>query len=239
MTATAAAGPTVRALPTPFDPPSGPATVATPSCCCCCCCCLNALAAGVAFTTGAAAGVAATNRRPAVGPVLLALAALPVAVATVSGLSKLFLDLPGPVGVAAFVLVHVGVSALALRLAGAAWSRTWLVALLVPLAAAGLFAVEIFVALFTMFLVELLTPLTFIAALHLGRRAHQEPEATEVSPWPPYPPLPPAPYGTAPPAPAFPPTPPLPPSPETPELPWPSSDPPPAAGERRGEGGGG
>lgn len=48
-------GPTAfSALPTPFDPPSGVATVATPTCCCCCCCCLNSLAALGAYTATSA-----------------------------------------------------------------------------------------------------------------------------------------------------------------------------------------
>lgn len=235
-TAAAAAGPTLRALPTPFDPPSGPTTVATPSCCCCCCCCLNALAAGAGFTAGAAGGTAATHRRSGVVPILLGLAALPAGIAAASALNDLVGEIAAQVAVATVVLVYAAVSVVALRLAGAAWDRTLLVSLLVPLAAGGLFIVEVFAALFTVFIVELLAPVSFFFALQLGRKTHDETPPTAASPWPPYP-TPPSTAVAA--GPAVPPPPPPPPPDPEPELPWPAAEPPPADGPADPAGGAG
>jgi len=218
------ATPTLRALPTPFDPPSGPTTVATPSCCCCCCCCLNALAAGAGFTVGAAAGTADARRRSGLLPILLSLLAVPLAGGVGWALSEIGWNPPVEVGVGAMAVTYAAVTALALRLAGAEWPRALLVALLVPVVAGGIFLVEIFAALFTVFIVELLAPGTFFLALHLGRKAHDDRPPAAASPWPPYPSPPPdAPalaLGNHPVPPA------VPPPPAAPELPWPEAAPP-------------
>jgi hypothetical protein len=160
---------TVHPLPTAYDPPSGPATVSTPSCCCssCCCCCLNALAVGVGVTAGVTFQAARNNDRPAALPTLLAILAVPLvilaSVALVNGLGN-----AGGV-LAAVVLLYIALVAVALRSAGVPAGP----AVLYPLAFAGivlvLFMVELGMALVTALWIELLAPLSLVGGWALGR----------------------------------------------------------------------
>lgn len=159
---------TVRALPTPYDPPDAPVTVATPTCCCssCCCCCLNATAASVTVAAGAAYGAAAASDRPRFGPTLLGVLALPIAVAVGAFLAPLGSQSALAVG----FVVYVGLFAAAMSLGGAQTGQAVWVALGIAGLLAVLFVVEVPLAFVTGFLVELLAPLALWIGFKLGFR---------------------------------------------------------------------
>jgi streptolysin S family bacteriocin protoxin len=191
-----AAGPTVRALPTAYDPPAGPTTVATPSCCCCCCCCLNTVAAGVGLTVGLASGTAAEHRRPMIAPVLLTLFALPLAIVVATALTQLsdavatgVDDVLGTLVAISTVATYVAATVLAFRLAGAGWARSLLVSVVIPLAVLPLLWVEMIAAFLTAFIIELLAPGAFVGALLLGRNVAGSSGSSgpPPAPWPPEP----------------------------------------------------
>jgi len=238
------ARPTVRALPTPHDPPAGPVTVATPSCCCCCCCCLNSIGAAVGFSIGATTETARTHGRPSLVPTLLAVGAGPLAITVLVALravAELVLGEGGSDGLVGQVIgatgagAYVGSFAVAIRLAGGGWSRAIGVPVVSLLAVVPLVAIEVFAALFTSLLVELLVPAAVLLGIHAGRKAYEVPASSASSagsagpagPWPvpadawsppllPPPVLPPSP---APPAAAAPP----PEAPGLPQLPSPEA----------------
>lgn len=236
MTPAVQALPSVRALPTPYDPPTALVTVATPSCCCCCCCCLATLGAATGVGAGAAYELAKGQQRPPGLATTLAAVALPVAIVAFVALSAVFSGLQGVEGerdtltaIAAFVGfgLYLGMTGGGLRLAGASWGRAAAVPLAVAAATPVLFVVELPLALVTLFLVELLAPVTVFLGVKLGRVSQRVPgpppwpQATAV-PWGPPPPPPPPVHPGAPPEDAGLPT--LPP-PE--ELPPPDEPPPP------------
>lgn len=188
----AGAGPTVRALPTPHDPPAGPVTVATPSCCCCCCCCLNSIGAALGFSIGATTETARAHGRPSLVPTLLAVGAAPLAIKVVVVLRWLEALVFGPagggdpvgqlIGVTA-VATYVGAFVVAFRLAGAGWARALGVPVVSLVVVVPLVVVEVFAALVTALIVELLVPGAVLLGLHVGRRTHAAPAGT-VPPWP-------------------------------------------------------
>lgn len=181
---------TVRALPTPHDPPAGPVTVATPSCCCCCCCCLATLGTAIGFTAGAAYETSVRRRRHPVVPTVMALLALPLAIAVLAVLFNVFDDMQGVGGAEdelaavawiAAIAVHLGLTIGALRLAGARWAHAVGVSALVAVCIPAAFAAELFVALFTAFIIELASPAAVLLGVWIGRRIHRDPAP---APWP-------------------------------------------------------
>jgi hypothetical protein len=181
---------TVRALPTAYDPPAGAVTVATPSCCCCCCCCLATLGSVAGFTAGAAHETALRYGRPRGRVTAMAALALPLAVATMIVLFNVIDGLQGVesaegtlnvlVWVSA-IAIYLGLAGAALRLAGASWGRAAGTPVSVALVAPVAFVVELPLALFTVFLVELAAPVAVLLGVKLGRATHRGPVPTS---WP-------------------------------------------------------
>jgi streptolysin S family bacteriocin protoxin len=194
---------TVRHLPTPFDPASGPVTVATPSCCCCCCCCLASLGMAVGVAAGAAYETGRGNRTSRAVATVLAVLALPLALATWAGLFNVADALSGgEVGGGTATVVFLGVVVVyattvwaAMRAAGASWQRALTLGVSLAASLPVAVVVEAIAALFTLFFIELLAPGAVAFGLWVGRRTHQGPEPP---PWPPVdpqwvPPVPPPP----------------------------------------------
>lgn len=181
---------TVRALPTPHDPPAGPVTVATPSCCCCCCCCLATLGTAIGFAAGASYETAVRRRRHPAVPIVMAVLALPLALAVLVILFNAVDDLQGVGGAEdelaavawfAAIAVYLGLTVGALRLAGAGWAHAVGASALVAVCIPAAFLAELFVALFTAFIVELVSPAAVVLGIWIGRRTHRDPAPT---PWP-------------------------------------------------------
>lgn len=163
--------PTVRALPTPYDPPAGTLTVATPSCCCssCCCCCLNVVGAAAGITAGAARAAAVNNGRSAAAAtalgVLAALAGLGVGILVAGGQSDDAIGLPLTAAIAVYSVVAV----LALRRSGVRLRTAAALVAVVAVGSVGLFFVEVSLALATALWIELAAPLTLWGGWVLGR----------------------------------------------------------------------
>jgi hypothetical protein len=180
---------TVRPLPTPHDPASGDVTVATPSCCCCCCCCLATLGTAVGFAAGATYETAVRRGGPRVVPTLVALLALPLALATLVVLLGLADDSSavgssdGPWERLAWVAaaaVYVLLVALPLTWAGARWLHAvGLPVLMLGAIGVGV-VVELPLALVTAFLIELASPALLALGVWIGRSTH----STLEPPWP-------------------------------------------------------
>jgi hypothetical protein len=162
---------TVRALPTPYDPPTGTLTVATPSCCCssCCCCCLNLVSAVAGVTAGAAHAAAVKNGRPAAAAtmvgVLAVLAGLGVAILVASSQAQGTIGLPLAVGIAVYAIVAV----LALRHGGVRLRTAVAVVAAVALGSVALFFFEVSLALATALWIELAAPLALWGGWVVGR----------------------------------------------------------------------
>lgn len=162
---------TVRALPTPYDPPAGTLTVATPSCCCssCCCCCLNTLSAAAGVTAGVAHRAATDNGRPAVAAALLGVVAVLAAVGAAwlvaRGQSQ---DAVGP-PLGAAIAVYVVVALAAFRHARTHVRGALPVALGVGALTPVLVFVEIALALATELWIEVAAPLCLWGGWRLGR----------------------------------------------------------------------
>jgi hypothetical protein len=160
-----------RVLPTPYDPPSGVLTVATPSCggCCCCCCCLNAVGAGATVAAAVAHGTAVRNGRPTALPTLLGLstvvAAGLVAWLVARGQVEDAITPPLAAAIAAYGLV----ATVALRRAGARLLTAALAALGLAAGTALLFAIELPLTLATELWLELATPFSVWGGWVLGK----------------------------------------------------------------------
>jgi hypothetical protein len=161
---------TVRPLRTAFDPADGPVTVATPSCCCsCCCCCLATTALAMSSTLSAAVHASEARRRPNGGAVVLSLTAVPAAIAAMVAAANV-----GLVGltVIAGVLAYAGVCALMFVAAGVEGEdlvRAGGIGLALGVGFARLVVVEAVVAIFTLFLVEVLALATLFLGWRVGR----------------------------------------------------------------------
>jgi hypothetical protein len=162
---------TVRALPTPYDPPTGTLTVATPSCCCssCCCCCLNVVGAAAGVTAGAARAAAVKNGRPAAAATVLGflavLAGLGVGILVARSQSQDALGLPLFSAIAAYSVVAM----LALHRGGVRLRMAVVLVAVVALGSLGLFFVEVALALATQLWIELAAPLTLWGGWVVGR----------------------------------------------------------------------
>jgi hypothetical protein len=162
---------TVRALPTPYDPPTGTLTVATPSCCCssCCCCCLNLLGAAAGVTAGAAHAAAVRNGRSsgtatALG-FLAILAGVAVAILVARAQTQDAIGPPLVAGITAYAVVAV----LALRRAGVRPVTTLALVAAVAAGSVALFFVELSLVAVTELWIELAMPLTLWGGWVLGR----------------------------------------------------------------------
>jgi len=162
---------TMRALPTPYDPPAGTLTVATPSCCCssCCCCCLNLLGAAAGVTASAAHAAAVRNGRPSGAATALGflavLAGAAVAVLVARAQSQDAIGLPLFSGLAAYAVVAV----LALRRGGVRMVTALAVAVAVAAGSVAAFFVELVLAAATELWIELAAPLAVWGGWVLGR----------------------------------------------------------------------
>lgn len=187
MGAVTATGAVWRPLPTAFDDADDPVTVATPSCCCCCCCCcLVTIAGASAFAAADAHAEAEARGRPATLPLTLALLAVPVGVFVLLSL-----------GVDDWVRLVAGLVATAV-LFGAAYAvagaRGTLSAgragVLTAFAAVGMI-VEVYAALATAFVVELLAPVAVWLGIAAARRLRgSRPNGPPAPPTPPPPGVP-------------------------------------------------
>lgn len=180
----------IRALPTAFDPPAGQVTVATPSCCCCCCCCLNATLGVTSFMASEAYYQAEEHARPTWLALLLGLLAVPFGIGAVALVGPLVVDSGWIFGAA---VVVAATFAAGLAAAGVTVPRATGIAAAVTAIGIGAFFVEIFGALFTLFILELLCPLSAWGGWAIARSRHRRrsPEAVAWrGPEPAYPPLP-------------------------------------------------
>lgn len=185
----------LRAVTTPFDPPAGAVTVATPSCSCCCCCCLVTLSGMTAFTAATGHHRALGNGRSNAGPALVGLLAVPLGllagVVAPDGLGWARLA----IGAIVTLLVALGSGLLAGDRGVAAAGRA---AVIAAVTAAALVA-EVYIALGTAFIFELAAPFAVWCALLAARSMSGSPATL------PEPPFPPAPSSFPPPSPPPPP----------------------------------
>lgn len=197
-------------LATPFAPADAQVTVATPSCCCCCCCCLVSLTTAASFTAAEAnlqAKHYGGNRTLAT---IVGLLAVPAALLLLFAAD---LGDEGTIFLPIFLLM--GLAWLAFAVARVPTKKGLAVALTVGAVTAGAAFIEFWVALFTVFIVELLAPFGIWAGISWARgRETSElarvprpgdltpgPFSTSYSPpRPPPPPPPPPPLPTSPPA---------------------------------------
>lgn len=207
----------LEVLPTPFATVNDQVTVATPSCCCCCCC-LVTIATSTSFAVAEAnlkAKEYGGHRTLAtiVGVLTIPLAVLTL-VASVQASESALLLLP-------ITVAFVGVWA-ALTIANVPPKAAAATAAVVTITAAVAFVLELFAALMTLLLVELLAPLGIWAGIAMARgrkvRAHSPPGTFRPTPPPHIPP---------PPLPLSPPIDPTPPPPTTPPAPTPPQSAPP------------
>lgn len=189
MSAAAAAGPTARAVPTPFDAPDGATTVATPSCCSCCCC-LVSISTATAYSAASAQAIARRHHNPVWLPLLLGLAAVPAGVVMAGAFSGN--------GVAAILagLMVVSILVIGARLAaGDRPRRAILDGMAIALITLSAFVVELPAVMFTLFLIEFAAPFGVWRAIVVARRLGPPPALPPPSPPPPPPPSPPPPAG--------------------------------------------
>ena len=162
---------TLRALPTPYDPPAGTLTVATPSCCCssCCCCCLNLLGAAAGVTAGAAHAAAVRNGRPSGAATVLGflavLAGVAVAILVARAQSQDAIGLPLFSGLAAYAVIAV----LALRRGGVRLVTALTLVAAVAAGSVAAFFVELALAAATELWIELAAPLALWGGWVVGR----------------------------------------------------------------------
>lgn len=168
--------PTLRALPTAYDPADGPATVATPSCCCCCCCCLVTVGGVVGFTVAetvyrAGEDPAPTQHRRRVAAVVLALAGLPAAVLVALGMQRWAVTDDGVAlpAIATYLLV----TTFGFRLAGARLDRALGLAAVVGAVGVVAFIIEIPLALVTFLVLELAAPGGVVLGCLIARSRHR------------------------------------------------------------------
>lgn len=163
---------TVTSVRTAYDAPHGAVTVATPSCCCCCCCCLATVSSLSTFITSEAHFHASENKRSAAPAIALALLSVPVALLALLvnwniGPSEGLDSLHARWIIA--VAVFFGFSVSALLAAGTTWSRALGTSCVLGVGAVVLIVVEVFIALFTVFIIEIASPL-FAYLAHVASR---------------------------------------------------------------------
>lgn len=174
--------PVARPLDNPFTTGSSPITVATPSCCCsCCCCCLVTVATTMAYMASASGAQSRRGGRPdayvGIGGTLSVLA-LPLGFLAAYLVGQVLLE---PVAIVGTFVVVMGVSFWGgMVLLGEDGLTAACRALAVTVGASMAFAVEVFAALFTMFLIELLFPAGIVLGAKWGRGS--EPAAAEEVP---------------------------------------------------------